>query len=239
MPEGLTPAPPDNIRPGELGVVMLGGVIIGDVAATLVDLAVRGMLAVEETGQDAQDGQTRWALRGQSTGHQLDALLPYERQLLDAVAGDGQPVTIESLAPRMPDVLNSVRHAIVHDAVAKGWLHRFHHDQRTESGEQLAARIRRFQGDLRRYATGQGEASLEGRLLPYALHFGMVRRDQLPLARFAHGWVAAFAGLPGWHQPTPARSSSDEPDAAGGPSIDEQMMSTDVSAMLWVSGGSI
>jgi hypothetical protein len=69
MPDGVVPVPPDRIRPGQLGVVMLGRVIIGDIATTLVDLAVRGVLAVEE------HGQAGWLLGAGRTGHRQDALL--------------------------------------------------------------------------------------------------------------------------------------------------------------------
>ena len=236
MPDGVVPVPPDKIRPGQLAVVMLGRVIIGDIAATLVDLAVRGMLAVEES--DAE-GQTRWIFSGHATARQLGSLLPYEKQLLEAVTVGGQRATLDSLAPRMPDVLNSVRQAIVHDAVSRGWLHRFHHDQRTEAAEQIALRIRSFQRDLRKFTSNQGQAGLNGRLLPYALHFGMVHDDQLPLARFAHCWVTKFAGLPGWQQPPAARPDLDGSDAVAKPTIDEQIMDPNVGAMLWVTGGTI
>ncbi len=60
----VTPVPPDQIRPGQLGAVLLGRVIIGDIAATLVDLSVRGLLAVEECDES---GQTGWLLRTQAT----------------------------------------------------------------------------------------------------------------------------------------------------------------------------
>jgi hypothetical protein len=89
-----------------------------------------------------------------------------------------------------------------------------HHDQGTEAAEQLALQIRSFQRDLRKFTSNRRQADLTGRLLPYALHFGMVHDDQLPLAGFAHSWVTKFAGLPGWHQPPAARPDLDESDAA-------------------------
>ena len=194
------------------------------------------MLAVEETDEE---GQARWMLCGQATGRKLGALLPYEKRLLEAVTDGGQRAALESLTARMPDVLDSVRQSIVHDAISHGWLHRFRHDQRTEAGDQMALRIRSFQRDLRKFATGLGQAGLNGRLLPYALHFGMIQGDQLPLARFPHSWVAAFAGLPGWHQPPAARPGFGESDAVSKPSIDEQIMDLNVGAMLWLTGGAI
>jgi hypothetical protein len=233
MPEDTVPFPPDRIRPGQLGAVMLGRVIIGDIAATLVDLSVRSMLAVDERGKgDHAD----WSLRAEATGHQPNALLSYETVLLGAVSDGGPAATIQSLAPRMPKVLSRARDAIIHDAVNRGWLHRLHHDQRTDAGEQLATRIRRFQRDLRKFAADQGQDALAGPLLPYALHFGMVGPDQLALVKFAHAWVGAFASLPGWHEPAPSRPSFDEPDAVAKPTIDEQIMDPYVGAGVWLTG---
>jgi hypothetical protein len=60
--DGLVPRPPDNMRPGQAGVVMLGRVIIGDVAVTLVDLAVRRFLAVQERGDSHGTGGPRAGL---------------------------------------------------------------------------------------------------------------------------------------------------------------------------------
>jgi len=190
---------------------MLGRVIIGDIAATLVDLAVRGMLAVE---QSEADGRTRWILSGHATARELGSLLPYEKRLLEEITAGGQRATLDLLTPRMPDVLNAVRRAIVHDGVSRGWLHGFHHDQRTEAADQMAMRIRSFQRALRKFTSDQGQAGLFGRLLPYALHFGMVHGDLLPLARFAHCYVTEYARLPGWQQPPAARPDLSESDAA-------------------------
>jgi hypothetical protein len=166
---------------------VLGRVIIGDIAVTLVDLSVRGLLDIEERA----GSQGGWLLRPQAAGPKRDS------------------------------------------------LHRIHHGQRTDAGEQMVTRIRRFQRDLRALVTEQGQNALAGELLPYALHFGMADRDQLPLVKFAHTWVDAFAGLPGWHQPPPSPPDFNEPDAVSKPSIDEQMMDPTVGMALWVTGGTI
>jgi hypothetical protein len=130
------------------------------------------------------------------------SLLGYERILLDAVTGSSQETT-SSLAPQMSQILAHTRREILHDAVHKGWLRHIHHDQRTAEGEQLAARIRTFQIQLRHFAASHREEVLAGPLLPYAMHFGLVRGDDLPLARFARHWVRTFAVLPGWHEEQP------------------------------------
>lgn len=205
--DGLVPRPPDNVRPGQVGVVMLGRVIIGDVAVTLVDLAVRRFLSVQERGdgQEPQASRPDWSLTAvQAAGlaQRPESLLGYERTLLDAVA-DGGETTTSALSARMAQILADTRREILRDAVHRGWLGHIHHDQRTAEGDELAARIRSFQSRLRHFATSQREETLAGPLLPYAMHFGLVHGDDLPLVRFARHWVRTFSVLPGWHQEVP------------------------------------
>lgn len=205
------PAPPDGIRVGQLGVVLLGRVIIGDIAATLVDLSIRRLLRVEEL--EGEPGV--WLvspLYANAARHRRDSLLSYERNLLDGLSNGGAEASLASLATRMPAVLERTRAALVHDAVHRGWLRYLRPDQRTDAGEQLAGRIRAFQRGLRQAAAQQGADALTGPLLPYALRFAVIRGDQYPLARFAHRWVETFAELPGWHPPGPGqRNPLEEP----------------------------
>jgi hypothetical protein len=206
--DGLVPRPPDGMRPGQLGVVILGRVIIGDIAVTLVDLASRGFIRIEEAVGTQPTGSTNpdWSLvplpKASRTDHG-DSLLGYEHTLVDALSERGSETTTSSLAPRMPRILDSARHEILHDAVHRGWLRHVHHEQRTAEGEQEAARIRGFQRQLRQFCTDQGQQALTGPLLPYAMHFGLIRDDDLPLVRFARDWVTEFSPLPGWHSPPP------------------------------------
>jgi hypothetical protein len=67
------------MRPGQLGVVILGRVIIGDIAVTLVDLAIRSIVRVEQADRPNLDWSLR-PLRKDSGG----ALLGYEHTLNDA-----------------------------------------------------------------------------------------------------------------------------------------------------------
>jgi hypothetical protein len=171
---------------------MLGHVIIGDVAATLVDLAGRQVLNVAENGGD-------WVVTPSAPGPRAE-LLGYEEILLGGVsAAGGRPLS--ALAGEFAPVLDKVRSAVVHDAVHHGWLKHLHHQERTTAGEDLAHEIRAFQRGLMHLKEQGGAEALAGPLLPYALHFGMIDGDGLPLARFAHAWVATFHDLPGWGQP--------------------------------------
>jgi hypothetical protein len=130
-----------------------------------------------------------------------------------------------------------VREELVRDAVHSGWLRRLHHHERTAAGEELAARLKAFRQDLRAARAGGGPEILDGPLLPYALHFGLTRTDH-PLAQFAHAWVAAFAELPEWRASTRQRTSGvhDTGTVVRRRTLEEDIMSRDVGAMLWVTG---
>ena len=58
-----------------------------------------------------------------------------------------------------------------------------------------------------------GEEAISVALLPFALHFGLVSEDSMPLAQFAHAWVRAFGDLPGWRLVRPPRTAYEIYDA--------------------------
>jgi hypothetical protein len=80
---------------------------------------------------------------------------------------------------------------------------------------------------------------LDGELLPYALHFGLAGPGH-PMVQFAHDWVATFAKLPEWRGPAQWRSNGEWdagiPPAVHKRTLDEDIMSQDVAATLWVTG---
>ena len=192
-----------GLRAGQTGVVVLGRVIMGDIAVTLVDLIQRELLTVRETA-DGGD----WLLTltaGTAARRRPDALLDYEKRLLDGLSQDGGDSRLSSLAGRFPKVLEETRKLLVREAAHRGWLRHLHHDQRTPEGEELAEHVRSFRRDLRRLVAGGDQAAISGQLLPYALRFGLLSDEQVPLVRFTHTWVRAFAHLPGWAPPQPKR----------------------------------
>jgi len=203
---------PGELRAGQLGVIVIGRVIMGDIAVTLVDLAQRKLLTVSETGGDGD-----WLLSpsaGVPTGRQQSPpLLGYEKRLLDGLVGVGTPSRLSALAGEFGKALDDTREALMREAVHQGWLRHMHHDQRTRKGDDLALQVRSFSRDLRRLKADGGKETLIGDLLPYALHFGLISDEQTPLAGFAHAWVRAFAGQPGWAPPKPKRAEFDDPIA--------------------------
>jgi hypothetical protein len=205
------PAALEGLRAGQTGVVVLGRVIMGDIAVTLVDLTRRELLTVEETA-DGGD----WLLTlvaGTVTKQQHGALLDYEQRLLDGLSEDGAESRLSSLTDGFGKVLDETRRVLIRDAAHQGWLRHLHHDRRTAKGEELAGHVRSFRRDLRRLVAEGDQRVLSGQLLPYALRFGLLSDQQAPLVRFANAWVRAFADLPGWAppKPTPHEYGSDQP----------------------------
>jgi hypothetical protein len=134
----------------------------------------------------------------------------YETRLLQKLADRGRAVRLSSLGEDFGRDLGKVRHALEDEAVAQGWVRRLHRDRRTPQGEEMARHVRSFQRELRRLKSDGGEEAIGGTLLPFALRFGLVSGDQLPLARFAHDWVRTFGDLPGWRPAQAARPAYDE-----------------------------
>jgi hypothetical protein len=227
------PVPPGGVRPGHFGLIASGRVLLGDIAATAVDLSLRGWLDIDRPG----DGDGGWMLASAEPPRDTQDLAEYERVLLGWLARPGYPASLASLAADLPAGLAQVRDELVRDAVHRGWLRRLHHHERTAAGEELARQLKAFQQDLRAASAAGGSEVLDGPLLPYALHFGLARTDHR-LARFAHAWVAAFAELPDWHAPARQRTSSvhDTGTPARKRTFEEDIMSHDVADMLWVTG---
>jgi hypothetical protein len=188
------PQPPDGLRAGQLGVVVLGEVVMGDIAVTLVDLAQRTWLRIEEADDD-------WRLSPQtvpSAGQPPTDLLGYEKVLLEGLSAEGHACRLSLLGPAMGHRLGDVRTALIKEAVRQGWLRHLHHDTDTQAGRELADSIRSFRGDLSKLATRYGNQALAGELMPYALHFGLLTTGAAPLARFAQAWVERFKNMVSW-----------------------------------------
>ncbi|MFG2249384.1 DUF2207 domain-containing protein [Spirillospora sp. NPDC048823] len=118
--------PPDGVRPGQIGTLIDEQADVIDVTATIVDLAVRGYLLIEEEDR-ALTGRLDWTLR--RLDRPVVDLLPYERILLDALltAPDGtgrDAVRLSELGGTFATKLAQVRSAMYDDVVKQGWFAR-------------------------------------------------------------------------------------------------------------------
>jgi hypothetical protein len=115
-------APPDNVRPGEVGTLLDEQANTLDVTASIVDLAVRGYLRIEEVSEQHWYGGGDWKLTRSDKA--ADDLNEYERTLLAALFVSGDTVLISELKGTFASSLSKVRNQLYNDVVAKGWFAR-------------------------------------------------------------------------------------------------------------------
>ena len=108
-------APPEDLRPGQVGTIVDEQANTLDVTATIVDLAVRGYLTIEEIPKEGWFGKPDWTL------HRTDKadgdLLAYERTLLTGLFKDGNDPALSSLKRTFSERLTKVEDELYADAV--------------------------------------------------------------------------------------------------------------------------
>lgn len=211
QPKSVTP--PENLRPAQLGIVLRGRVILGHITATLVDLAQRGFLGIDEVDGNSSPDWLLTDLRDQAADR--SPLLRFEVTLLDGLFARQSLVRLSEISQALIPALNRFRAQLRRDAVRHGRLRRWRRDQRSPRGEQLLKQIQEFRRELRTLAaSGSREALAE--LTPYAMIFGLGaasavslndahdigtaqrHRTEAPWSqsdRFATSWIATCARL--------------------------------------------
>jgi uncharacterized membrane protein YgcG len=115
--------PPEDLRPGQAGTLLDGVANPQDVTATIADLAVRGYVRIEETGDPSSPD---WLLvRLGKTG----GLLDYEQILLDGLfaaptttASGEQATSLSELDSHFTEQLKQCKKALYQDVTARGWF---------------------------------------------------------------------------------------------------------------------
>ncbi|HVV19382.1 MAG TPA: hypothetical protein VHF06_08100 [Pseudonocardiaceae bacterium] len=156
------PAEADGWRPGQAGALLLAGTRPEHLTATLVDLAVRGHLTVDVTGD------TDWSVtRQRPAGPSSDRLARYERELLAAVFGRDRTVRLADLPASRHRSIAQVHRLLTRDVMRQGAI-----EPRTapvDAGPEIQ-RLRTFRERLR--AVPFTWLS-QGAYLPYAIAFGL------------------------------------------------------------------
>lgn len=88
-------APPDNLRPAEIGVLMDERADTLDVTATIVDLAVRGYLTITELEKKWRFSDRDYQLK--QTDKSAEDLQAYERKLYNHLFNTGKEVKLSQL----------------------------------------------------------------------------------------------------------------------------------------------
>jgi uncharacterized protein (TIGR04222 family) len=114
---------PKDARPAEVGTLIDESADVLDVTATLVDLAVRGFLRIDElpaTGLIFKKHD--WKLVKLKEGD--DTLRRYERTLFDALFAGRSDVTLSDLKQTFADDLNKVQDQLYDEVVYNRWFRR-------------------------------------------------------------------------------------------------------------------
>ncbi len=122
-------SPPDGVRPGQIGTLVDEQADVVDVTATIVDLAVRGYLRIDEQPRQTYDAPD-WMLV-KLPNAPADTLLPYERALHDAIFDRRDAVLLSHLSGSFAAHLGKVRDALYADVVSQGWFARRPDAERT------------------------------------------------------------------------------------------------------------
>lgn len=121
--EGPYPAeyvPPEGMRPGLMGTLLDETAHPLDVTATIVDLAARGYLRIEEAPKEGWFGKADWKLVQLKKGGDL---LEYERLLLDrGLFLNETEVLLSELKNRFAGRMLEVQEALYEEAVKRGWF---------------------------------------------------------------------------------------------------------------------
>jgi hypothetical protein len=115
--------PPAGVRPGELGTLIDEVAHTHDVTATIVDLAVRGHLRIQERPE--RDGKKRsWRLvRTAKRNRPPEQLLAYEKLVLKRLFGSRSEVDLDDLGSSFAGAVVKVQDALYDAVTAQGWFH--------------------------------------------------------------------------------------------------------------------
>jgi hypothetical protein len=114
--------PPDRLRPAEVGLLIDESADPRDLTATIVDLAVRGYLRIEEPPAQSTIGQRDWKI---VRLREADAsLAPYERRLLLGLfsAAPEGAVALSGIEGTFHNTLNYAEGDLYQASVENGWF---------------------------------------------------------------------------------------------------------------------
>lgn len=112
--------PIDGLRPGQVGTIIDEEASVLDVSATIVDLAVRGFIRIEELKAPGRWRAGDWKLVRLTRA--TDGLLEYERTLLAGLFGRDDEVDLSDLKTKFSTKMSNIRDALMKDAIEREWF---------------------------------------------------------------------------------------------------------------------
>ena len=114
--------PPEGFRAGQLGTLVDEIADPHDVTATIVDLAVRGYLVIEQTeSPDERGSGGAWRL-ARVPAMQDRYLLPFERLLMQEIFAGREAVNLTGLRTTFAASMSQVQDALCEDVTSRGWF---------------------------------------------------------------------------------------------------------------------
>jgi len=129
--------PPDGMRPGQLGTLIDEHANVVDVTATIVDLAVRGFLRIEEVEQPGMFRSGDWRLV--ELAAPAGQLHDYETKLYNSIFRDRAEVLLSDLKQTFKSDLESVQSMLYADVTSSGWFHGNLHRRSGPAGPSTAS----------------------------------------------------------------------------------------------------
>ena len=111
--------PPEGVGPGQIGTLIDFKADPLDVTATIIDLAVRGYLKIEEIEKSGIFHKADWKL---TKLKESDDLKPYELTLHDGLFESGDEVQLSDLHNTFAARMQKVQNALMNDAMSRKWF---------------------------------------------------------------------------------------------------------------------
>lgn len=125
-------APPDNMRPGQVGTLVDGQANTLDVTATIIDFAVRKRLHITEVPREGMWSSQDWELTRTDDAHPADKpFASYEKSLFNALFTGRDRVRLSELKHTFATDLGRVKQELYRDMVGQGWYRRSPESTRT------------------------------------------------------------------------------------------------------------
>jgi len=122
--------PPDKLTPGEVGTLIDNSVDMRDITASIVDLAVRGYLVIEEQKKDHLLGLTHskeYVFHLKKPQAEWSGLKPHEQELLGGIFSSGNAgdtVSLSDLHNRFYQNIAGIKNQIFGSLVGQGYYAR-------------------------------------------------------------------------------------------------------------------
>ena len=121
--------PPPGVQPGLVGTVIDESADTLDVSASVIDLAVRGFLTIEEVDGGGFTKRTDWRLT-RLVPPEGEVLRPYESTLLEGLFATANPVLLSDLKNHFSKTLSSVKDQMYDEVLSRGWFRKSPQRQR-------------------------------------------------------------------------------------------------------------